>query len=99
MDAFRKAFRLKIQPNDVLSRVGQIAEPPVETEHEEHACVVSERDAGISAFDTVQGCAAEHGPLGHERSGDAPAPAGIPEIGAQLSEHGEGREGEGRVAI
>ena len=98
-DALGKALRFQIKAHHILSGVCEVTEASFETEHEEHACVVSERDAGISAFDTVQGGAAEHGPLGHERSGDTPAPTGIPEIGAQLSEHGEGREGEGRVAV
>ena len=99
MNAFGEPVRFQIQPNDVLSRVGQIPEPPMEAEHEENARVVSECDSRVPAFDPVQSGAAQHGALGHERRGDAAAPAGVAEVSAELAEHGEGGEGERRVAV
>ena len=98
MDAFGEPVCFQIQPNDVLSGVGQISEPPMEAEHEENARVVAERDPGVAAFDSVEGGAAQHGALGHERRGDAAAPAGVAEVSAELAEHGEGREREGGIA-
>ena len=88
MDARREPVSLEIQPDDILSGVGQIAEPPIEAEHEEHARVVAERDARVSALYPVQGGAAQHGAFGHQRGGDAAAPARIAEVRAQLAEHG-----------
>ena len=99
MDAFGKPVCFQIQPDDVLSRIGQISEPPMEAEHEENARVVAERDSRVPPFDPVQGGAAQHGALGHEFGGDAAAPAGVPEISAELAEHGEGRERKGGVAV
>ena len=71
----------------------------MEAEHEENARVVSECDSRVPAFDPVQSGATQHRALSHERCRDAAASAGVPEVGAQLAEHGEGREGERRVAV
>ena len=99
MDAFGKPVCFQIQPDDVLSRIGQISEPPMEAEHEENARVVAERDPRVASLDSMQSCAAEHGAFSHQRRWDAAAPAGVPEIGAQFTEHGEGGEGERGVAV
>ena len=71
----------------------------MEAENEENARVVAECDSGVPAFDSVEGGATEHRALGHERGGDAPPPAGVPEVSAELAEHGEGRKRKGGVAV
>ena len=99
MNAFRQALRFQIKPDHILPGVCEVAEPSLETEHEEHARVVSERDPRVASLDSMQSCAAEHGAFSHQRRWDAAAPAGVPEVGAQLVEHGECREGERGIAI
>ena len=47
MNAFGEPVCFQIQPDDVLSGVGQISEPPMEAEHEENARVVAECDSRV----------------------------------------------------
>ena len=97
-DALREAFRFEVEPHGILSRVGEPGEPGFEPEHEENPRVVAEGDAGIPPFDAVEGRAAQHRPLRHERGRDAAPPSSVAEVTAQLAERTEGRERQGRVA-
>ena len=99
MNAFRQTLRFQIKANHILPGVCEVTEASFETEDEEHARVVSERDAGVAPLYPVQSRAAEHGALGHQFGGDAAPPAGVAEVGAQFAEHGQGGEGSRRVAV
>ena len=95
-DALRQAIRFQIEAQRVPAGIRKLAQAFFQAEDEQHPGVVPEGDAGVAPFDPMQRRAADHGPLRHERHGNAPAAARIPDVRAQLLEARNNRQRECR---
>jgi hypothetical protein len=86
-DTQRKVSGRKRLANAVLGGVGKVPEGVEETKGLENAGVDADADGRVALLDTLQRRARRKGALSHHSHRQAPAAAGIPNIGPELAQH------------